>query len=53
MFVSFTLSQAGMIRHWNRLLRTERDPDGRRRMHRSRAINTFGAGLTGAVLVSC
>ena len=25
-FVSFTLSQAGMIRHWNRLLRTERDP---------------------------
>ena len=25
-FVSFTLSQAGMMRHWNRLLRTERDP---------------------------
>ncbi|HEU5108597.1 MAG TPA: APC family permease, partial [Micromonosporaceae bacterium] len=23
-FVSFTLSQAGMLRHWNRLLRTER-----------------------------
>ncbi|GAA3724196.1 APC family permease [Plantactinospora mayteni] len=50
-FVSFTLSQAGMIRHWNRLLRTERDPVVRRRMIRSRAINAFGMGLTGAVLV--
>ena len=25
-FVSFTLSQAGMVRHWNRLLRTETRP---------------------------
>jgi amino acid transporter len=50
-FVSFTLSQAGMIRHWKRLLRTERDPEVRRRMHRSRAINTFGMGLTAVVLV--
>ena len=50
-FVSFTLSQAGMLRHWNRLLRTERDPAVRRRMHRSRAINGFGMVLTGAVLV--
>jgi amino acid transporter len=50
-FVSFTLSQAGMIRHWNRLLRTERDPAARRRMQRSRAINTFGMFMTGAVLV--
>ena len=25
-FVSFTASQAGMIRHWNRLLRTETRP---------------------------
>ncbi|MGX7670912.1 APC family permease [Plantactinospora sp. DSM 117369] len=50
-FVSFTLSQAGMIRHWNRMLRTERDPVVRRRMVRSRAINAFGMGLTGAVLV--
>ena len=40
-----------MIRHWNRLLRTERDPDARRRMLRSRAINTFGMFMTGAVLV--
>jgi amino acid transporter len=50
-FVSFTLSQAGMIRHWNRLLRRERDPALRRRMYRSRAINTFGMAMTGAVLI--
>lgn len=50
-FVSFTLSQTGMLRHWNRLLRTERDPALRRRMFRSRAINGFGACLTGVVLI--
>jgi amino acid transporter len=50
-FVSFTLSQQGMIRHWNRLLRTQRDPNRRRQMKQSRAINAFGMGLTGAVLV--
>jgi len=50
-FVSFTLSQAGMLRHWNRLLPRERDPEDRRRMHRSRAINAFGMVLTGTVLV--
>lgn len=50
-FVSFTLSQTGMVRHWNRLLTTETDPARRRRMHRSRGINTFGALLTGLVLV--
>ncbi|AXH91288.1 MULTISPECIES: APC family permease [Micromonospora] len=50
-FVSFTLSQAGMIRHWNRHLRRERDPEARRRMLRSRAINTFGMVMTGVVLI--
>jgi hypothetical protein len=50
-FVSFTLSQGGMIRHWNRLLRTRRDPEVRHRMIRSRAINGFGMVLTGAVLI--
>ncbi|MEW2440402.1 APC family permease [Micromonospora marina] len=50
-FVSFTLSQAGMIRHWNRHLRNERDPEARRRMIRSRAINTFGMAMTGVVLI--
>ncbi len=50
-FVSFTLGQAGMTRHWSRLLRTETSPAARRRMMRSRAINTFGLVLTGIVLI--
>jgi len=50
-FVSFTLSQAGMVRHWNRLLRTTRDAAVRRRMRRSQAINAFGLCMTGAVLL--
>jgi hypothetical protein len=50
-FVSFNLSQLGMIRHWTRHLRTEHDPAARRRMMRSRAINTFGLGMTAVVLV--
>ena len=50
-FVSFTLSQTGMVRHWNRLLRVERDPATRRRMIRSRTINAFGLTMTGAVLI--
>jgi hypothetical protein len=50
-FTSFTLGQSGMVRHWNRTLRTERDPAVRRRIMRSRAINAFGASLTGLVLV--
>jgi amino acid transporter len=50
-FVSFTLSQTGMVRHWNRHLRTERDVSKRRHMVRSRAINTFGAFFTGLVLI--
>lgn len=50
-FVSFTLSQTGMVRHWNRHLKSETDPAKRRHMIRSRAINTFGAFFTGLVLV--
>ncbi len=50
-FVSFTLSQIGMVRHWNRLLSTEDDPAERRRMIRSRAINTVGFIATGTVLI--
>ncbi|KUF20407.1 APC family permease [Streptomyces silvensis] len=50
-FVSFTLSQIGMVRHWNRHLAAERDPGKRRHMLRSRAINAFGAFFTGLVLV--
>ncbi|MEU3047998.1 APC family permease [Streptomyces sp. NPDC006984] len=50
-FVSFTLSQTGMVRHWNRHLAAERNKAKRRHMIRSRAINAFGAFFTGLVLV--
>jgi hypothetical protein len=50
-FVSFVCSQTGMIRHWNRLLRTGPGKSARRRMVRSRAINTVGACFTAVVLV--
>ena len=50
-FVSFTLSQTGMVRHWTRHLRTETDSQVRHRMQRSRVINAVGATVTGVVLV--
>jgi amino acid transporter len=50
-FVSFTLSQTGMVRHWNRHLLTERDPGARQRMMRSRVINGVGAFMSGLVLI--
>ena len=49
-FVSFTLSQFSMIRHWTRLLRSERDEATRARAKRSRIINGIGFVLTGSVL---
>lgn len=50
-FISFTLSQIGMVRHWTRELTTATDPRARRRMHRSRVINTIGVAGTGLVLL--
>ncbi|WP_236788328.1 APC family permease [Amycolatopsis sp. GM8] len=50
-FVSFTVSQAGMIRHWNRLLARETDSSVRRRMRRSQTVNAIGLVCTGTVLV--
>jgi len=50
-FVSFTTSQTGMIRHWTRLLRSEPDRTKRRRMQRSRVINAVGLAVTALVLV--
>jgi amino acid transporter len=50
-FVSFTMSQTGMVRHWTRLLRQETDLAVRRRMQRSRVINAVGLTVTGVVLV--
>ncbi|MFC3777859.1 APC family permease [Mycolicibacterium holsaticum] len=50
-FVSFTLSQIGMVRHWTRLLRSETDAALRSRMMRSRVINTIGFVCTATVLI--
>ena len=50
-FVSFTFSQFGMIRHWNRNLLTVSDPAERRRMLRNRSVNAMGFLATGIVLV--
>jgi amino acid transporter len=50
-FVSFTVSQTGMVRHWNRLLAKETDPEVRRRMRRSQTVNAVGLTMTGTVLV--
>ena len=50
-FVSFTVSQFGMLRHWSRHLVTERDPVVRSQMRRSRVINAIGLTMTGTVLV--
>ncbi|MGW2291655.1 amino acid permease [Streptomyces phaeochromogenes] len=50
-FTSFTLSQTGMVRHWNGELRATTDPALRRRHHSARVINALGAVVTGLVLV--
>ena len=42
-FIDFTISQTGMVKHWLR----ERSPGWRRRL----AINSFGALLTGGVAI--
>ncbi len=48
-FVSFTVSQIGMVRHWNRLLRAAPPTAGA--MRRSRIINIVGAVMSGTVLL--
>ncbi|WP_328308840.1 APC family permease [Actinomycetospora sp. NBC_00405] len=50
-FVSFTLSQTGMVRHWTRLLGTETDATERSRLRRSRWVSGFGTAMTGTVLL--
>jgi amino acid transporter len=49
-FTSFTLSQAGMVKHWNSLLREATGVDARR-MRTSRVINFIGTVSTAVVLV--
>ncbi|MCY0919209.1 APC family permease [Streptomyces sp. H27-G5] len=51
-FVSFTLSQSGMVRHWRRALDSPETPRGERvHIHRRLAINAVGAAMTALVLV--
>jgi amino acid transporter len=50
-FVSFTTSQTGMVRHWTRHLRLERNAKERARMQRSRVINAVGAAMSATVLL--
>jgi len=48
-FLSFTLSQAGMVRHWAREI--ERHPGGARALRRKQAVNAAGAAATALVFV--
>lgn len=50
-FTSFTLSQLGMVRHWNRELEMVVAPGVHSRMTTARTINAVGASLTALVLV--
>jgi amino acid transporter len=49
-FTAFTLSQAGMVRHWNRMIPLA-PPQRHRRMRVSRLINMIGAAATAVVLI--
>lgn len=48
-FVSFSLTQWGMVRHWSRVLSTQ--PDRRSRAVRGRLINGIGLVMTVSVLL--
>lgn len=50
-FVSFTVSQLGMLRHWTRHMARETDPVARAGMRRARVVNAIGLSFTGTVLV--
>ena len=50
-FVSFNLSQLGMIRHWTRHLKTEKDPAKRRHMSGRGRSTRFGLAMTAFVFV--
>lgn len=50
-FISFTLSQLGMLKHWTKLLRSRGNSDLRGKYTRSRLVNLIGFLMTGSVLV--
>ena len=50
-FISFTLSQLGMLKHWTKLLRSRGNSELRGKYTRSRLVNLIGFIMTGSVLV--
>lgn len=50
-FVSFTLSQAGMVRHFGSQLRATAQRRARVALHRKRALSVVGLALSGLVLL--
>ncbi|MDO5726714.1 MAG: APC family permease [Bowdeniella nasicola] len=50
-FISFTMSQTGMVRHFTRELGLSTDADERVRMRRARVLSAIGAVLTASVLI--
>jgi len=50
-FVSFTLSQSGMVKHWRTLMRLNDNREALHRMRVSMTINAVGAITTAVVLV--
>jgi amino acid transporter len=50
-FTSFTLSQFGMVRHWNRELVDTEGAPARTKIRRSQAVNLLGAVFTTVVLI--
>ncbi|MFT4147772.1 MAG: APC family permease [Micrococcaceae bacterium] len=50
-FISFTISQIGMVVHWTRELKNTTDSAARKRIKISRVINFFGSLMTGVVFL--
>ncbi|MGH3773388.1 MAG: APC family permease, partial [Pseudonocardiaceae bacterium] len=50
-FIAFTLSQIGMVKHWHTALHADLPTRDRRRLRRAQLINGSGAVATGVVFV--
>jgi hypothetical protein len=50
-FIAFTLSQIGMVRHWQTELDSDPPANPRRRIRRAQLINALGAAATGVVFL--
>jgi len=50
-FIAFTLSQIGMVKHWQAELKSDLSANQRHRIRRAQLINALGATATGIVFV--